>query len=145
MYRQLSTWRILLPGRGTLIIVVGLSLATMQTGAAQQLSESEFSGKKLFVQRCSVCHMPAPMELHNPEPLTYGPKLEGFVRDAGTESAARAIIHDGTARMPGFRYGLSEVEIDNIVAYMKIFKMSDFIRPGADVGGGPDVEITPSQ
>jgi mono/diheme cytochrome c family protein len=121
-----------------LMSIIALSLVLLQFAAAQQLSESELAGKKLFLQRCSVCHMPAPSQLHLPELPTYGPKLEGFIMDANTENRARSAIRDGTTRMPGFRYGLTETDMDQIVLYLKIFKLSDFIHPGEDVGGGPD-------
>jgi len=143
--RQNSNWLIQLPVMGKLIQVAVLLLIAQQSVSAQQITANELAGKKLFLQRCSICHMPAPLNFYNPELPTYGPKLEGFVRDAGTESAAKAIINNGTARMPGFQYGLSGLEVDQIVAYMKIFRMSDFIRPGAEVGGGPDVVIDPGQ
>lgn len=113
-----------------------------QAVTAQDLSNSQFTGKKLFLQRCSMCHMPAPSQQLDPALPTYGPKLEGFIQDTATENRARSAIVDGTQRMPGFKYGLTENEIDQIVAYLKIFKLSDFIRPGEEVGGGPD-EIIP--
>ena len=112
-----------------------------QEVSAQELSDSQFAGKKLFLQRCTMCHMPAPSQQLDPALPTYGPKLEGFIRDAATENRARSAIVNGTQRMPGFKYGLTENEIDQIVGYLKIFKLSDFIRPGEEVGGGPDVII----
>ena len=117
-------------------------VSLQQSVVAQQLSDSQFKGKKLFLQRCSMCHMPAPSQQLDPDLPTYGPKLEGFIRDTATESRARSAIVNGTQRMPGFKYGLTEREIDQIVGYLKIFKLSDFIRPGEEVGGGPD-EIIP--
>jgi hypothetical protein len=86
--------------------------------------------------------MPAPSQQLDPELPTYGPKLEGFIINTASESRARSAILNGTERMPGFKYGLTESEIDQIISYLKIFKMSDFIRPGEGVGGGPD-EIIP--
>ena len=125
----------------TLLLTATL-VSLQQTAYAQQLSDSQFAGKKLFLQRCSMCHMPAPSQQLDPDLPTYGPKLEGFIHDTATESRARSAIVNGTQRMPGFKYGLTENEIDQIVAYLKIFKLSDFIRPGEEVGGGPD-EIIP--
>jgi mono/diheme cytochrome c family protein len=123
---------------GKLISIAVLSIVVHQSSTAQQLSESELTGKKLYLQRCSVCHMPAPSQLHLSELPTYGPKLEGFIKDTATETRARNAIRDGTTRMPGFRYGLTETDMDQIVMYLKIFKLSDFIHPGKEVGGGPD-------
>ena len=139
--KQLPTRRILLPVLIKLVIIFGLPMAMQHSSLAQQLSANELAGKKLFLQRCTVCHMPAPSQLADPALPTYGPKLEGYVKDASSEDRARTVIHDGTMRMPGFRYGLTAAEIDNIVTYLKVFKMSDFIRPGDEVGGGPDTII----
>lgn len=124
---------------GTLLLVV--MIACQQSVYAQNISENEFAGKKLFLQRCSVCHMPAPSQQLSPDLPTYGPKLEGFINNAESENRTRLAIVNGTPRMPGFKYGLTENEIDQIVTYLKIFKLSDFIRPDEEVGGGPDVII----
>ena len=145
MCRHFPKWRVQLPTLMHLFLTVALSLAAPLTVSAQQLSGDELAGKKLFLQRCTVCHMPAPLQFDNPALPTYGPKLEGYVKDAGTESVAKAIIENGTARMPGFKYGLTSNEINQIVIYLKIFKLSDFIMPGAEVGGGPDVELDPDK
>jgi mono/diheme cytochrome c family protein len=138
MLKQIPGWRDLLPVLGKLLMIVVFPIVVQQSVLAQQLSESELAGKKLFLQRCSVCHMPAPSQLHLPELPTYGPKLEGYITDTNTENRMRTVIRDGTTRMPGFRYGLTETDMDYIVTYLKIFKLSDFIHPGAEVGGGPD-------
>ncbi|MGY8815083.1 MAG: c-type cytochrome [Gammaproteobacteria bacterium] len=138
MSKQYSGWQGYHPLLAKLISIIVLSLLISQSVTAQQISESELAGKKLFLQRCSVCHMPAPLLLNDPELPTIGPKLEGYIKDANTENRMRAVIRDGTTRMPGFRYGLTETDMDYIVTYLKIFKLSDFIHPGVDVGGGPD-------
>jgi mono/diheme cytochrome c family protein len=77
-------------------------------------------GKKLFVQRCSVCHLPP---LGPGEPRSYARSLTGFVKNAESEAAARLIIQRGIqSRMPGFQYGLEPNEIDDIVAYLSTLK-----------------------
>jgi len=77
-------------------------------------------GKKLFVQRCSVCHLPA---LGPGEPRAVARALNGLVRSPETEAAARVIIQRGIPqRMPGFQYGLDAREIDRIVAYLRTLK-----------------------
>lgn len=87
--------------------------------AAAPLAGKELAGKKLFLQRCSICHMPP---LNDPEGQPYGPKLSGFVKDTATETRARETIKNGTPRMPGFQYGLDQEQIDNIITYLKVFK-----------------------
>ena len=80
----------------------------------KSLSPGQAAGKKLFVQRCSVCHLPA-----LPSYTAYGPLLDkNLVEDRG-EDAERAQIMQGSLRMPGFQYTLSAAEIDEIVDYLK--------------------------
>ena len=94
-----------------------VSPADAQSAASAGLSGEELAGKKLFLQRCSICHLPP---LHRPgDPQPYGPRLEGVVRDAETEKRAREFITKGSPRMPGFQYGLKPEEIDAVIAYLK--------------------------
>ncbi len=98
------------------VFLAGLPLFGQMGSKSSALSDKEQNGKKMFQQRCSVCHTP---------PLagdkTYGPMLNSDTV-SGKEAAARDIIMKGTARMPGFQYGLRREEIDNIVAYLKTVK-----------------------
>ena len=103
---------------GAAVLLMGPSLPA-QTPA---LSVRELAGKKLFLQRCSICHMPPLNEPDNPDPQPYGPKLNGFVRNAETEERARRAILNGTLRMPGFQYGLTKEEVETIITYLKVFK-----------------------
>ena len=50
----------------------------------KSLTAPQAAGKKLFVQRCSVCHLPA-----LPSYTTYGPVLSGSVISALGDEAAR--------------------------------------------------------
>jgi len=78
------------------------------------------SGKKWFVQRCSVCHLPP---LGPAEPRSYARSLTGVVKSPETETAARLVIQRGIpSRMPGFQYGLQPHELDSIVAYLRTLK-----------------------
>ena len=80
----------------------------------KSLTPIQAAGKKLFVQRCSVCHLPA-----LPSYSAYGPVLDGkTLADLG-EQAVRGQIMRGSARMPGFQYTLSAAEIDETVGYLK--------------------------
>jgi mono/diheme cytochrome c family protein len=78
------------------------------------------AGKKLFVQRCSVCHLPA---LGPGQPRSIARALNGLVKSPETEAAARVIIQRGIPeRMPGFQHGLDAADIDRIVAYLRTLK-----------------------
>jgi mono/diheme cytochrome c family protein len=105
------------------VLVAALAVAAPQLPAqSPQSADRELAGKKLFLQRCSICHLPPLNEPANPDPQPYGPKLNGFVKDAATENRARQAILNGTPRMPGFQYGLTRDEIENIIVYLKTFK-----------------------
>lgn len=109
-----------------IILIIGCVLApkasAQKSPPTSKLAGKELAGKKLFLQRCSVCHMPPLNEQDDPKSQPYGPKLNGYVKDAATEERVRQAIRNGTPRMPGFQYGLTAEEIENIVAYLKIFK-----------------------
>ena len=105
----------------TILLLGGLLLASAplrsQDSAAR--TAADVAGKKLFLQRCSVCHLP---RLYDEDPHPYGPKLDGYVKSPETEERARKAIREGGPRMPGFQYGLEPGEIDDIIAYLKAMK-----------------------
>ena len=78
------------------------------------LNDAQRLGRRLFQQRCAVCHTPA-MVISKP----YGPLLNRtLVR--GREESVRTLIQEGaTGLMPGFKYGLQEQEINAIIEYLK--------------------------
>jgi mono/diheme cytochrome c family protein len=88
----------------------------MQKAASPtSLSESELRGKKLFVQRCSLCHD----LLGQPAATTVGPWVDGEVVKARGEAAVREKIRTGSRRMPGFQYTFEGADIDRIISYLK--------------------------
>lgn len=82
--------------------------------SSKSLTPFQVTGKKLFVQRCSVCHLPA-----LPSYSTYGPVLSGELINSLSEAFVREQIMRGTSRMPGFQYTLTSTEIDQIIGYLK--------------------------
>ena len=76
------------------------------------LTEGQREGGRLFMQRCNVCHGAAMNSMD-----AYGPFLTR-ARVDGREDAVRRVIMDGTERMPAFKYGLTEAQIDRIVDYL---------------------------
>jgi mono/diheme cytochrome c family protein len=76
----------------------------------------EQEGRRLFVQRCAVCHLPL-----TPEPRkSYGPSLNGVLK-TNSEDLVRQAIMAGSANMPGWRYTLTAEQIDSVIAYLKTF------------------------
>jgi mono/diheme cytochrome c family protein len=103
---------------GVPVLAAGLS-AQQPVGSAATPTALE-SGKKLFVQRCSVCHLPP---LGPGQPQSIARSLIGLIKSPDTETSARQIILRGIpSRMPAFQYGLTSVEVDSIVAYLRTLK-----------------------
>ncbi|MGH6693406.1 MAG: c-type cytochrome [Gammaproteobacteria bacterium] len=100
------------------VLVAGLSAQQPVRSAASPTAIE--SGKKLFVQRCSVCHLPP---LGPGQPQSIARSLTGLIKSTETEASARQIILRGLpSRMPGFQYGLTSEEVDSIVAYLRTLK-----------------------
>ena len=78
----------------------------------QELDKTQIRGRRIFQQRCGVCHTQP-----TSSPM-YGIALNKDLVD-GNEDMIRDYIRNGSTRMPGFRYGLEAAEIDAIVEYLK--------------------------
>ena len=102
------------------------SASTRSTGdivplpSIKTLTTAQAAGKKLFVQKCSVCHLPA-----LPSYTAYGPLLDNNVVSDRGEESVREQIERGSAKMPGFQYELSSVEIEQIVGYLKTLDLAN--------------------
>jgi mono/diheme cytochrome c family protein len=81
----------------------------------KSLTPAQLEGKKLFLERCSVCHLPG-MASYS----AYGPVLGSKIVLSLDKATVRDRIMHGSARMPGFQYTLKDNEIDDIVEYLKI-------------------------
>lgn len=119
--------------RIALVAVIGLaalSLGAPETVRAQSrpdatqsgtaaLSAQELRGHGLFLQRCSLCHLPRKLKFGSP--AVIGPSLSGQFKDATPEQmkTLRNFILKGGPDMPGFQYGLEPGEVDDLIAYLK--------------------------
>jgi mono/diheme cytochrome c family protein len=88
--------------------------------AAEKLSEQLRRGEGLFLQRCSICHLPRKLKFGSPPVI--GPSLSGQFKDASPEQmkALRGFILKGGPDMPGFQYGLDSKQIDDLIEYLKM-------------------------
>ncbi len=77
------------------------------------LPEDALTGRRLFVQRCGLCHDPVG------QGRIQGPWLDRETFSASREAAARQTIEQGSRRMPGFRHALQSGQIDQIVSFLK--------------------------
>lgn len=100
----------------TLLILLGvfpLAARSQQTAAEKSLNATQKLGQRVFEQRCGICHAPARAGFQ-----MYGPALYKDLVN-GNEDAIKEMIRSGTAKMPGFRFGLEPAEVDAIVEYLK--------------------------
>jgi mono/diheme cytochrome c family protein len=107
--------------RGLIFLLFALTvfpvtlLAQQESGAGRtSLTDQQALGRRVFRQRCAVCHLP-PV----PGAKLYGPALYKEVI-AGNEDSIREFILNGSkGKMPGFKYGLEKVEVEAIIEYLK--------------------------
>jgi hypothetical protein len=83
--------------------------------SSRTLSPIQLEGKQLFVQRCSVCHLPG-----NPAYGAIAPLLDAKLLGTFGDAAARTQIMRGSAHMPGFQYVFEASDIDKILGYLKL-------------------------
>jgi mono/diheme cytochrome c family protein len=121
--------------KSRMIIITVLSLATLYSGGKatmpaqskpaatpsgpEKLSDDARRGEGLFLQRCSLCHLPRKLKFGSPPVI--GPSLSGQFKDATPDQmkVLRGFILKGGPDMPGFQYGLEPKEVDDLIAYLK--------------------------
>ena len=86
---------------------------------AAKLSEEATRGENLFLQRCSICHLPRKLKFGSPPVI--GPSLSGQFKSATPDQmkVLRGFILKGGPDMPGFQYGLEPNEVDDLISYLK--------------------------
>ena len=103
-----------------LVISSSFLLGAQRATSRAALSPQELAGKKVFVQRCSICHLPPLGRTADAKP--YGPILNGYMKNPEMEARAQEVIRKGGVRMPGFQYGLEAKQIDDVIAYLKTIR-----------------------
>ena len=78
------------------------------------LSETQILGRRIFQQRCAICHTES-----TPGARRYGPVLSRELVDGNEETIRDFITNGSKGKMPGFKYGLEPSEINAIVEYLK--------------------------
>lgn len=99
--------------------------------APPTLAPTELEGKRLYVQRCALCHD----LLGQPASTTVGPWVDGTTVKARGEAAIRQKIMDGSRRMPGWKYTFDAQQVDAVIAYMKTVTPEMRPKPGGPVTG----------
>ncbi len=102
------------------------------------LSDHELAGRRLFTQRCAICHDPVGQPLGE----TPGPQLDRRTVAGDREEAARRLIADGSRRMPGFRHALRPLQVDRIVSYLMTVPADAAASPAGTAGTGATATST---
>src|SRR6202166_4155696 len=97
------------------------------------LTETQKVGRRIFQQRCAVCHT-----LPTVVSKRYGPALYKELVEDNEDNIRDIIVQGREGLMPGFQYGLSRAEIDSIVEYLKTVNRP--ARPKTN----PNAEGTPA-
>ena len=102
-----------------------------QSTATVSLNPTQTLGRRIFQQRCGVCHTRPTITSG-----IYGPAL---YRDivVGNEDTIRQFIAKGSKRMPGFEFGLEPSEIDAVIAYLKTVRAPEKSSSGEGKDRGP--------
>ena len=98
----------------TLVAVALPALAQQSSPAPAPLSDTQKEGRRIFQQRCAVCHT-----LPTVVSKRYGPALYKELVEDNDDNIRNTILDGREGLMPGFKYGLSRGEIDSIIEYLK--------------------------
>jgi mono/diheme cytochrome c family protein len=102
-----------------LLIWLGLFLAISLPLRAQQssgtpLTDAQKDGRRIFQQRCAVCHT-----LPTVVSKRYGPALYKELVEDNEDNIRGVILEGREGLMPGFKYGFTRAEVDSIIEYLK--------------------------
>ena len=94
-------------------LAVSLPLGAQQTSATP-LTDAQKEGRRIFQQRCAVCHT-----LPTVVSKRYGPALYKEIVEDNEDNIRDAVMEGREGLMPGFKYGLTRAEVDSIIEYLK--------------------------
>jgi mono/diheme cytochrome c family protein len=94
-------------------LAVSLPLGAQQTSAAP-LTDTQKEGRRIFQQRCAVCHT-----LPTVVSKRYGPALYKEIVEDNEDNIRDTVMEGREGLMPGFKYGLTRAEVDSIIEYLK--------------------------
>ena len=112
---------------GGCVLAAVLLLELPSAGQTRQddrgnLSQRAQVGKEIFNDRCYLCH-----DIDSDRRKRLGPTLDGLFsrptllvgKPVNDENVKEVIKMGPTPGMPGFRYTLTDQQIDDVVAYLK--------------------------
>ena len=92
-------------------------LRAQQPKPNSTLTDTQKEGRRIFQQRCAVCHTPPTVIAKR-----YGPALYKEIVEDNEDTIRDTILEGREALMPGFKYGLTRPAIDSIIEYLKTVK-----------------------
>ena len=95
------------------LLAISLQLRAQQPSTAP-LTDTQREGRRIFQQRCAVCHT-----LPTVVSKRYGPALYKEIVEDNDDNIRNVILEGREQLMPGFKYGLTRVEVDSIIEYLK--------------------------
>src|SRR5580704_9039987 len=78
------------------------------------LSNSQKEGRRVFQQKCAVCHISTSSTARQYDPMLYRGLVEG-----NEDSIGETIMNGRGDKMPGFRYTLQPTQINDTIEYLK--------------------------
>ncbi len=89
--------------------------------AGRPTTDPQMSGEALFYQNCTFCHEHDAQKRRLVSQF-LGPTLIGLYKAKNpSDDVVRAIILNGIPkRMTGFRYTLTQKDVDDLIAYLKV-------------------------
>jgi DMSO reductase family type II enzyme heme b subunit len=136
-------------------LILGVLLLAVATLSSAKPGDTE-QGEKIYFRRCVLCHgeegdgLGPAAERLNPPPRdftagTYKIKTTGFEDMVPNDEDIYRMIRDGMpgTAMPEWADILSEQEIWDLVAYIKIFAAYDEEEPGALIDYGEQIASSP--
>ena len=94
-------------------LAVSLPVRAQQTSTAP-LTDAQKEGRRIFQQRCAVCHT-----LPTVVSKRFGPALYKEIVEDNEDNIRDTVMEGREGLMPGFKYGLKREEIDSIIDYLK--------------------------
>ena len=109
------------------ILASSLPLRAQQPAAS--LNDMQKDGRRIFQQRCAVCHT-----LPTVVSKRYGPALYREIVQDNDDNIRQVILEGREGLMPGFQYGLKRTEVDSIIEYLKTVERPARPKNGANSG-----------
>ncbi len=97
------------------VVVVQRDYDMTRLTSAPALDERAARGRATWLQRCAFCHD----GLGTPTYQTMGPWIDRTTLARLGEAGTRQKIAVGSARMPGFRHGLSDAQVGEILVFLQ--------------------------